>query len=61
MALTLITQQSVTLWESVSEVNLNPDVPETIRWKFTSDGAYSATKSVYKMQYEIMKASYPLS
>ena len=44
-------QQFVSLWEMVSEVNLHNDVPDTIAWKFTSDGAYSA-KSAYKMQFE---------
>ena len=44
-------QQFVSLWEMVSEVNLHNDVPDTIAWKFTSDGAYSA-KSAYNMQFE---------
>ena len=40
----------VTLWEKVSHIHLDIDTPDTITWKFTTDGHYLAT-SVYKAQF----------
>ena len=48
--------QFVTLWEMLSHVTLSPDTRDSIRWKFTNDGIYSAS-STYKMQLEGLIAS----
>jgi hypothetical protein len=44
-------QQFVNLWEFVSGVQLDHLRPDTIKWKFTKDGMYTAS-STYKMQFE---------
>jgi hypothetical protein len=44
-------QQFLTLWEMLSNVHLNRDVPDSILWKFTMDGKYFASWA-YKMQFE---------
>ena len=42
--------QFVNLWSLTTNVQLNNDVGDEIRWKLTADGEYSA-KSAYKMQF----------
>ena len=42
--------QFVNLWEKISVVQLNPDGVDTISWKFTNDGLYTAA-SAYKAQF----------
>ena len=42
--------QFVNLWSLTTNVQLNNDVGNEIRWKLTADGEYSA-KSAYKMQF----------
>jgi hypothetical protein len=44
-------QQFVTLWELVSDVQLDHLRPDTIKWKFTKDGIYTAS-SAYNMQFK---------
>ena len=40
----------VNLWEKLSVVQLNPDVADSISWKLSNDGSYSAS-SAYKVQF----------
>ena len=40
----------VSLWERVSHVHLDVNTPDTITWKFTTNGHYSAA-SAYKAQF----------
>ena len=44
-------QQFVSLWELIAQTQLNPDTEDTIKWKFTNEGIYTAS-SAYKMQFE---------
>jgi hypothetical protein len=44
-------EEFVNLWGLLQDVHLPHDVPDTITWKFTNDGKYSAS-SAYKMQFE---------
>lgn len=44
-------QQFADLWEKISTVTLAEDVEDSIIWKFTKDGKYSAS-STYKAQFE---------
>ena len=41
----------VTLWDLTANTHLDLDTPDSIQWKFTTDGKYSAS-SAYKMQFE---------
>ena len=50
-------QQFVTLCELLAGIQLAPGTAETILWKVTSDGKYSAS-STYKMQFERIIFSY---
>ena len=43
-------QQFVDLWLIVRDVHLSPGVADTIRWKWTSNGEYSAS-SAYRAQF----------
>jgi hypothetical protein len=43
-------QQFYMLWEMLANVQLNNDAPNSIIWKFTNNGNYSA-KSAYNMQF----------
>ena len=40
----------VNLWEKISTVHLNHDMADSISWKITNDGIYSAS-SAYKAQF----------
>jgi hypothetical protein len=40
-----------TLWELLTNVQLDDEVPDSILWKFTKDEKYSSS-SAYKMQFE---------
>jgi hypothetical protein len=44
-------QQFVTLWEFLSNIKIDQQVPNSILWKFTNSGKYSAY-SAYKMTFE---------
>ena len=44
-------QEFVVLWEMIDGVALNPDRKDTISWKFTSSGDYSAA-TAYTAQFE---------
>ena len=44
-------QQFVSLWELLSDITLHNDRPDSIQWKFTNNGSYTA-KSAYMMQFE---------
>jgi hypothetical protein len=44
-------EEFVKLWGLLQDVHLLQDVMDTITWKFTNDGKYSAS-SAYKMQFE---------
>jgi hypothetical protein len=41
----------VTLWEQVSMVQLQEDIEDSIRWRWTPDGEYT-TRSAYLIQFE---------
>ena len=43
-------QEFVGLWTILQNVQLQPDVQDTIIWKWTADGAYS-TSSAYMIQF----------
>ena len=43
-------QQFATLWEMLADVNLNQGSQDTISWKFTNSGEYSAS-SAYMVQF----------
>lgn len=42
--------QFVTLWERFTHIHLDPTMRDSISWKFTSDGQYSAS-SAYRTQF----------
>ena len=48
--------QFAQLWEKISTVTLNNDIEDSIVWKFTKDGTYSAS-SAYKAQFEGLTSS----
>ena len=49
-------QQFAHLWEKVAQVTLAEDMEDSIIWKFTKDGSYSAS-SAYKAQFEGLTTS----
>ena len=49
-------QQFANLWEKVAQVTLAEDMEDSIIWKFTKDGSYSAS-SAYKAQFEGLTTS----
>jgi hypothetical protein len=42
--------QFTNLWEMLHAIHFDPNVPDSISWKFTNDGSYSS-KTAYKMQF----------
>lgn len=40
----------VKLWEAIQGVNLNDEIEDDIRWRWTAFGVYT-TKSVYQIQF----------
>jgi hypothetical protein len=44
------------LWERLANVHLDPQAQDTISWKLTNDGCYSA-RSAYKMQFLALTSS----
>jgi hypothetical protein len=44
-------QEYITVWEYVSAVQLHPGNEDSIRWRWTQNGEYSA-KSAYQIQFE---------
>ena len=42
--------QFAALWERLTHIQLNPDMQDSITWKFTADGHYSAA-SAYRAQF----------
>jgi hypothetical protein len=49
-------QQFVTLWKLLSDIHLVHEEADTIHWKFTNNGKYSAS-SAYKMQFGYLSAT----
>ena len=49
-------QQFANLWGKLTMVTLYDDIEDSIIWKFTKDGAYSAS-SAYKAQFENLATS----
>jgi len=43
-------EQFIDLWAIAREVSLNPEITDTIRWKWTTNGEYSAA-SAYRAQF----------
>lgn len=35
----------ISLWNTVEQVHLSPGVPDTFKWRFTADGAYSSSSA----------------
>ena len=44
-------REYVTLWEEVGHVQLQDNVEDSIRWRWTTDGEYT-TKSFYGIQFQ---------
>ena len=49
-------QEFALLWYQIQAVHLNPSSPDSIVWKFTDSGTYTAS-SAYKIQFEGIVAS----
>ncbi|CAM0877798.1 unnamed protein product [Alopecurus aequalis] len=53
-------QQFIRLWNSLLGIQLNADIPDKLRWKWTTDGCYTAS-SAYAAQFiGTIRPSFPL-